>query len=97
MNLEEIKTELAKMPTENQDHLAAYLVHLRHQRDAELRREITARIDDKNPAHWVTLDELREKLPPSQKSLEAVCCRVNNIQVLQREMAEWEKFDDTEA
>ncbi|MEO7298282.1 MAG: hypothetical protein ABJC04_10340 [Verrucomicrobiota bacterium] len=61
MSLEQIKSELAEMPNEHQDLLAAYLVHLRHQRDAEIRREITARIDDKNPAHWISVDALREK------------------------------------
>jgi hypothetical protein len=61
MNLEEIKTEMAELPQEQQDHLAAYLVHLRHLRDAGIRREITARIDDKNPEHWISLDELKKK------------------------------------
>ena len=40
MSLEEIKTELAEMPQDQQDHLAAYLTHLRHQRDASIRHEI---------------------------------------------------------
>ena len=61
MSLDEIKAQLAGLPQTQQDHLAAYLVHLRHQRDAEARREITERIDDKNPDHWVPLSELREK------------------------------------
>lgn len=61
MSLQEIKSELAEMPEQQQDHLAAYLVHLRHQRDAVTRREITSSIDDKNPDHWVSLGELREK------------------------------------
>jgi len=60
MSLEEIKVEVAEMALEQQDHLAAYLVHLRHQRDAKCRAEITARIDDKDPAKWVSLDALRE-------------------------------------
>ncbi len=33
MTLEKIKEELATMPEEQQEHLAAYLVHLRHLRD----------------------------------------------------------------
>jgi hypothetical protein len=61
MSLAEIKTELAELPHEQQDHLAAYLVHLRHQRDAKTRREITARIDDKNPQQWISPAGLREK------------------------------------
>ena len=61
MSLQEIKSGLAELPQEQQDHLAAYLVHLRHQRDAGLRREITTRLDDKNPDHWVSIDQLREQ------------------------------------
>lgn len=61
MSLEEIKTEVAGMSQEQQDQLAAYLVHLRHQRDSRIREEITARIDDKDPGKWVSLGELREK------------------------------------
>ncbi len=61
MSLEQIKNELAGMPATQQDHLAAYLVHLRHQKDAVLRREITERIDDRDPQHWLTMDALREK------------------------------------
>lgn len=49
------------MSQEQQDQLAAYLVHLRHQRDSRIREEITARIDDKDPGKWVSLGELREK------------------------------------
>lgn len=61
MNLETMKSALAELPREHQDYLAAFLVHLRHQRDSEIRREITARIDDQNPTHWLSLEELREK------------------------------------
>jgi len=45
----------------------------------------------------VVTDLLRKKLRPSQQSLEAVCRRVNRLHTLQREMAEWEKFDDHDA
>ncbi len=61
MDLETMKSELAEMPGEHQDYLAAFLVHLRHQRDPDIRREIAARMDDNHPSHWLSLDELREK------------------------------------
>lgn len=61
MSLKQIKNELEGMPAAQQDHLAAYLVHLRHQKDAVLRREITERIDDRDPQHWLSVDALREK------------------------------------
>ena len=61
MSLEDIKSEIAGMTREEQDQLAAYLVHLRHEQDTKVRADITAKIDDKDPAHWVSLDELKEK------------------------------------
>ena len=61
MNLEEIKTEVAGMSKEQQDHLAAYLVHLSHRRDSGLHQEITARIEDKDPGNWISLDQLKEQ------------------------------------
>jgi hypothetical protein len=61
MSLEAIKSEMAKMPREEQDHLAAYLVHLRHQRDPAVSRQIAKNIDDKNPESWLSLNELKEK------------------------------------
>jgi len=61
VSLKEIKSELVELPQEEQDQLAAYLVHLRHQRDAGVRREISSRLDDKNPDHWISVGQLREK------------------------------------
>jgi hypothetical protein len=60
MTLEQIKEELAFLPADQLDHLAAYLAHLRHQRDPAYRQELARRIDDSDPAHWVSLDQLRE-------------------------------------
>jgi len=59
--LDEIKTGLAELPQEQQDQMAAYLVHLRHQRDAQVCSEMTGRLNDKNPENWISADELREK------------------------------------
>jgi hypothetical protein len=40
---------------------------------------------------------LRRKLRPSAQSLEAVCQRVNRIGAVEKEMADWEQFDDQAA
>ena len=61
MSLEEIKTKVAEMQQSQQDHLAAYLVHLRHMRDPKTQEEITSRMNDRNPAQWISPSELREK------------------------------------
>ena len=60
VSFKEIKSGLAELPEDQQDQLAAYLVHLRHQRDATSRDEISSRLNDKNPEHWISPDQLRE-------------------------------------
>ena len=61
MSLDEIKTELSELPQKEQDQLAAYLVHLRHRRDAQACGEMNARLVNTDPDHWISADELREK------------------------------------
>ena len=60
MTLDKIKQELANMPEEQQNHVAAYLIHLRHLRDPITRQELTRRIDDKDPSHWISVDQLKD-------------------------------------
>ena len=48
------------MSEEQQDRLAAYLVHLRHKRNPEIMKEITDRIDDRDANQWISLDELKK-------------------------------------
>ena len=51
-----IKTELAKSPEEQQNRLAANLVHLRNRKGSQVRKEI----DDQDPERWISPGELRE-------------------------------------
>ena len=60
MSLDQIKAELANLPAEQQDHLVAYVVHLRHLRDPLAGQETTRKIDDRDPAHWISVDQLKE-------------------------------------
>ena len=61
MTLDQIKEELTSMPEDQQDHLVAYLLHLRHLRDPATRQELARKIDDHDPAHWMSLDQIRER------------------------------------
>ncbi len=61
MSINELERELTDLPPEQQDRLAAYLVHLRQQRDPKVRKELADRINDRDPSHWVTLDELKQR------------------------------------
>ena len=59
MTIEQIKSEVQGMSELEQKHLAAFLTHLRHQRDQGLRDEITRRNADRDSSNWVSPDELR--------------------------------------
>jgi hypothetical protein len=52
VSFKEIKKGLAELSEEQQDRLAAYLIHLRYQLNAQVRRELSSRLDDKNPGSW---------------------------------------------
>ncbi len=52
----------ASLSTEQQNELAAFLLHLRLQQDPAWRTEMTRRIDDADPAHWTTLEDWKKEL-----------------------------------
>jgi hypothetical protein len=60
MTVEQIKEELSNLPEAEQDQVVAYVVHLRHMRDPATRRELSRRMDDREPSHWISVDQLRE-------------------------------------
>lgn len=62
MSVLEIKREIAKLPTEERRELAAFLVTLRHGETKEFREKMARKIDDKDPANWVSLEELDRRL-----------------------------------
>jgi hypothetical protein len=61
MTIEEIKAQLARSAKAEQEHVMAYLVHLRHSRESAVKEEITRRMDDRDRSNWVTLDELEKR------------------------------------
>ena len=60
MTVEQIKEELSNLPEAQQDHVVAYVVHLRHMREPGTRQELSRRMDDREPSHWISVDQLRE-------------------------------------
>jgi hypothetical protein len=62
MSMAELMREVADLPPERQNELAAFLLHLRLQRDPAWRTELTRRIDDKNPDHWVSLEDWKREM-----------------------------------
>jgi len=62
MNLALIQKEVETLAPDEQDRLAAYLTVLRMQRTPEHAEQLSRRLDDRNPDHWLTLNELKAKL-----------------------------------
>jgi hypothetical protein len=59
MDLEVVEREVASWAPEEQDRLAAFLTVLRLKRAPGHVQELTRRLDDRDPANWVSLDEVR--------------------------------------
>ncbi len=62
MTVVDLKREIASLEPESQDQLAAFIVHLRHERDPEYSRELERRLDDRDPKNWVRLEDLEAEL-----------------------------------
>ena len=62
MSLAELMRAVASLPTAQQNELAAFLLHLRLQHDPAWRKEMTRRIDDREPANWMVLDDWKKEL-----------------------------------
>ncbi len=58
----EIMREVAALPPERQNELAAFLLHLRLQHDTAWKAEMARRIDDKDSSHWMTLEDWKREL-----------------------------------
>ena len=62
MSVQELKTELAALSETERAEVSAFLFHLRHASDPDYQSAVQRRMDDKNPSHWLTLDELESRL-----------------------------------
>ena len=62
MSLQDLKSEIERMPCADRRQLAAFLVTLRHRDIAGYRNELARKIDDQNPDNWVALEDLSRRL-----------------------------------
>ena len=62
MSLDTLMNEAARLDSESQRKLIGYLVSLRAGQNPDHQREMGRRINDQNPEHWLTLDQLDAKL-----------------------------------
>ena len=61
VSMAELMRVVASLPEQQQHELAAFLLHLRMRDDPAWRAEMTLKIDDKNEANWVLLEELKKE------------------------------------
>jgi hypothetical protein len=61
MSLTHLKDEAANLPFKERRELIAFLVSLQTQSDEAFQKKLAAKIDDKNPANWVELDDLQKR------------------------------------
>jgi hypothetical protein len=57
-----LKKKLAALSANEQAEIAAFLFHIRHKDDADYQAEIERRLNDKDPSHWLTLNEFEKRL-----------------------------------
>ena len=62
VNVEEIKQGIAALPPREQNEVTAFLFHLRHAADTEHQQRVASRLDDRDPAHWLTPEEFERRL-----------------------------------
>ena len=62
MSIAELKAEVDRLSTEDRLQLLNYLRPKILPMDAKTRRLLAEKINDNDPAHWVTLEELEKRL-----------------------------------
>jgi hypothetical protein len=62
MSLEQLKQEVTALNDREQAELISFTLQLRHAHDADYRREVTERLNDKDKSHWLTPDEFERRL-----------------------------------
>ncbi len=62
MSIEALKQELATLDANSRQQIISYLVAMNQRENPEYRSQMARKIDDKDPAHWLTLEEFDRRL-----------------------------------
>jgi hypothetical protein len=62
MSIEALKQELANLDAKDRQKIISYLVEINQRDNPERRAEMTRKISDNDPAHWLTLEEFDRRL-----------------------------------
>ncbi len=63
MSVEQIMHSLSSLSQDELKAVSIYVRQLRSAADLEHRKLIATRLDDKDPSHWVSLEELKSRFP----------------------------------
>ena len=61
MSLTQMKDEAAHLPLKEQRELIAFLVALQTEKDQEFKEKLATKIDERDPAHWMDLEDARKR------------------------------------
>jgi len=61
VSLTQLKQAAATLPVKKQCEIIAYLVARQTEKDDAFKRELAARIDDRDPAHWMELNDAKKR------------------------------------
>ena len=61
MSLAQLKDQAAHLGLLEQRELIAFLISRQTEQDEEFKNALAQKIDDKDPSHWVELDELKKR------------------------------------
>ena len=62
MSFEQLKQEVTALNDREQAELIRYTLQLRHEHDADYRREVIERLNDRDKSHWLTPEEFERRL-----------------------------------
>jgi hypothetical protein len=62
MSIETIKDQVRALPSEDRRKLMAFMVVLEDEANSEYRKMLAARLDDRSPDKWISLQECERRL-----------------------------------
>jgi hypothetical protein len=62
MSIDALKQEMEALDVDRRNEMIAYLVSLNDRDNPERLAEIARKLDDKDPSHWIPLEEVERRL-----------------------------------
>ncbi len=61
MSIDAIKQELEGLDDDKRHHIMAFLIAIEDRKNPEYLASLARKIDDKDPSHWVTMEEFEKR------------------------------------